>query len=88
MRRLGWSRIMKMNKGDSKSDFDGELNADWWRDYLEEKERIRQLADKAFVEKFWELRVKSTFRWLASYTLTKLLPCVTVREVRVGCADK
>jgi hypothetical protein len=49
---------------DTKNDFDGELNAGWWRDYLEEKERIRQLADKAFVEKFWELRVKSTFRWL------------------------
>jgi hypothetical protein len=42
---------------DTKNDFDGELNNEFWREYIEEKERIRQLADAAFVENFWNFGV-------------------------------
>jgi hypothetical protein len=42
---------------DAINDFDGELNAEFWREYLEEKERTRQLADAAFVEDFWKFKV-------------------------------
>jgi hypothetical protein len=44
------------NMSDTKNDFDGELNADFWRDYIEEKESTRQIADAAFVENFWKFR--------------------------------
>jgi hypothetical protein len=44
------------NMSDTKNDFDGELNADFWRDYIEEKEATRQIADAAFVESFWKFR--------------------------------
>jgi hypothetical protein len=47
---------MKMNKGDTKNDFDGELNSDFWREYLEDIEATRQLADAAFVEDFWKFK--------------------------------
>jgi hypothetical protein len=40
---------------DVREDFD-ELNADFWRDYIEEKEATRQIADAAFVENFRKLR--------------------------------
>jgi hypothetical protein len=42
---------------DTKNDFDGEVNPEFWREYLEEKERTRQLADAAFVEDFWKFKV-------------------------------
>jgi len=42
---------------DVREDFEGELSADFWRDYIEEKEATRQLADAAFVEDFWKSKV-------------------------------
>jgi hypothetical protein len=53
MRRLGWSRIMKMS---DREDYDSELNPDFWREYLENAEATRQLADAAYVENFWKQR--------------------------------
>ena len=41
---------------DVREDFDGELNADFWREYIEEKEATRQQADAAFVEDFWKYK--------------------------------
>jgi hypothetical protein len=44
------------NMSDVREDFDGELNADFWREYIEEKEATRQQADAAFVEDFWKYK--------------------------------
>jgi hypothetical protein len=41
---------------DSKSDFDSELNPDFWREYIEERERLSQLRDEAVARQFWALK--------------------------------
>lgn len=41
---------------DVNEDFDSELNTDWWREYLEEKERLAQLRDEAAVRQFWAFK--------------------------------
>ena len=42
---------------DVREDFDGELNVDFRREYIEEKEATRQQADAAFVEDFWKYKI-------------------------------
>jgi hypothetical protein len=42
---------------DVHEDFDGETNERFWREYVENKEAARQLADAAFVEDFRKFKI-------------------------------
>jgi hypothetical protein len=36
---------------------DAELDKDFWRNYIEERERLAQLRDEAAVRRFWDLKL-------------------------------
>jgi hypothetical protein len=37
-------------------DYDGELNKSFWREYLEERERLAQLRDEQLARQFWAFK--------------------------------
>jgi hypothetical protein len=57
-RRLGWSRIRKMNNmSDTKNDFNNDEDLNWdWRRYMENKERMAQAKDIEMAKRFWDER--------------------------------
>jgi hypothetical protein len=38
------------------NDFDSELNPEFWREYIEERERLAQLRDEAVARQFWAFK--------------------------------